>query len=154
MNRPNHKLLLASRNARLSGALLDIVILVPPALLILFLTGVWEVNTSANEGFSIIEDMIGFAVCFLLFFACNGYLLVKQGQTINKRIVGTRIVTIEGAVPSGTSLVFLRYLIPQAIGIVPVAGWLFMSANCFFVFRQDHRCLHDHIAGTFVVDAK
>mgnify|MGYP003325112906 CR=1 FL=1 len=154
MSQPNHELLLASRSARLSAVLLDALILVPVTFLVLFLSGIWEFDTLQESEFTTRDGITLFAAYSLLFFAFNGYLLVKQGQTIGKRIVGTKIVTVEGVLPSGASLIFLRYLIPEAISMVPVAGWLFMWVNVLFVFRQDRRCLHDHLAATYVVDAK
>ncbi|MBD3392455.1 MAG: hypothetical protein GF418_10265 [Chitinivibrionales bacterium] len=36
---------------------------------------------------------------------------------------------------------------------IPILGSLFALINVLFVFREDHRCIHDLIAGTKVVSA-
>jgi uncharacterized RDD family membrane protein YckC len=83
----------------------------------------------------------------------NLYLLHKSGQTLGKRIVGTRIVMNDGARAGLGRIFVLRMLAPGIIGWVPVIGFLFGVANVLFIFREDRRCLPDHMAGTIVVHA-
>ena len=47
--------------------------------------------------------------------------------------------------------VFLRNWVPKLIGSVPYLGMLFSLIDSLFIFRDDRRCIHDHIAGTRVV---
>jgi hypothetical protein len=35
--------------------------------------------------------------------------------------------------------------------VVPYLGAIFHMVDCLTIFREDRRCLHDHIAGTRVV---
>ena len=46
-----------------------------------------------------------------------------------------------------------RAVATWAITAIPVAGGIFALADLLFIFREDRRCLHDHIAGTRVVRA-
>jgi uncharacterized RDD family membrane protein YckC len=89
-----------------------------------------------------------------IFLAFNGYLLAKHGQTIGKRLVRTRIVSIkdDSILPFGR-VVGLRYLPLWIIGQVPLLGPLISLIDSLFIFRKDRRCLHDHLAGTRVVTA-
>jgi hypothetical protein len=50
--------------------------------------------------------------------------------------------------------VILRGFIPGLIGAIPYIGPLFSLVNVLFIFREDYRCVHDHIAGTIVVQAR
>ncbi len=92
-----------------------------------------------------------------LMFGYLGYqinLLATAGQTIGKRALGLRIVLAKddsngGFVPN----VLLRGLVPSIIMAIPYLGRLGLIADILFIFRDDRRCLHDHIAGTRVVKA-
>lgn len=100
------------------------------------------------------------------------YLLARTGTTLPKRWFGVRVVTAAGT-PPGISRVLLRevvgcwglplsiaYLLWRCSGGFPDLGilaglsWLMvlgegMSAR----FDRQRRCLHDRLAGTYVVDA-
>lgn len=101
------------------------------------------------------------------------YLLGKTGSTMPKRWFGVRVVTATGTTP-GTVRVWLRegvgcwglplaiaYLLWRYSGAFPSLSILValsllmvlgegMSAR----FNRQRRCLHDRIAGTYVVDAR
>jgi uncharacterized RDD family membrane protein YckC len=79
---------------------------------------------------------------------------VRDGQTIGKKAVKIRIVRTDGSRASGGRLVGARVLVPGLLGAVPVVGVFFGFVNILFIFRQDQRCLHDHIADTKVVVAQ
>ncbi|PIR15111.1 MAG: hypothetical protein COV48_16170 [Elusimicrobia bacterium CG11_big_fil_rev_8_21_14_0_20_64_6] len=87
-------------------------------------------------------------------FAAQIWLLTTRGQTIGKRIIGLRIVKTKDMSNGGfVTNVLLRVLACWAISLVPALGTLFALADPFFIFREDRRCLHDHIAGTCVIKA-
>ncbi len=65
-----------------------------------------------------------------------------------------RIVDLNGAVLPVQRLLGLRYLPWWAASIVPFVGGLFALIDALFIFRKDHRCIHDHIAGTKVVQVQ
>jgi uncharacterized RDD family membrane protein YckC len=78
-------------------------------------------------------------------------LITRTGQSLGKKWTGIRIERIDGArITFGTGVV-LRNWVPKVMGAVPYLGMLFHLIDCLFIFREDRRCLHDHIAGTRVV---
>jgi len=78
-------------------------------------------------------------------------LISRTGQSLGKKWTDIRIERIDGArVTFGTGVV-LRNWVPKLMGAVPYLGVLFHLIDCLFIFREDRRCLHDHIAGTRVI---
>jgi uncharacterized RDD family membrane protein YckC len=81
-------------------------------------------------------------------------LLAWRGQSVGKLLVGLRIVREDdGTAPGAYRAFLLRGAVPFLIEQVPVAGLVFWCIDSSFIFRPDHRCLHDLIAGTKVVPA-
>jgi uncharacterized RDD family membrane protein YckC len=78
-------------------------------------------------------------------------LISRTGQSLGKKWTGIRIERIDGGRVSFGTGVFLRNWVPKLIGSVPYMGAIFHLVDCLFIFRDDRRCLHDHIAGTRVV---
>ena len=143
---------LASRWKRLAGALIDVLIGMVLSLPIMMVTGVFSDRMQGQQmtiGQRISYLVLGLA-CFII---VHGYLLAKHGQTVGKRLVGTRIVrnTDESLLTLG-HLILLRYLLIQAITQVPIAGGIFVLLDCLLIFRKDKRCIHDLIAGTKVIN--
>jgi uncharacterized RDD family membrane protein YckC len=82
------------------------------------------------------------------------YLVVPvlwSGYTIGKKILGIRIVKLDGSSPTfGTML--LRVLVTGLIYAVTLGLAIIVSA--FMIgLRQDKRAIHDFIAGTYVSKA-
>jgi uncharacterized RDD family membrane protein YckC len=93
-------------------------------------------------------------------FGCLGALAVaiyqwvlisRTGQSLGKKWTGIRIERLDGNPITFGSGVFLRNWVPKLIGGVPYLGMIFFLIDCLFIFRDDRRCIHDHIAGTRVV---
>ena len=81
----------------------------------------------------------------------NSYFLSQRAQTIGKVITHIQIVNYDDGLPAPLRrTVLLRYLPMVVAGLIPVAG-LLVILDPWFIFRADHRCLHDHTAGTVVV---
>jgi uncharacterized RDD family membrane protein YckC len=142
---------LASRGLRLTGAIVDGVLswLVVGPLMIYtgYIQDAFGGTVDYRTGYAI--SATGLA----LFVAMHGYLLVKHGQTIGKRLVGTRIVSVaDEQVPKPGALV-LRYATMKLIGFVPLVGGVLVLANVLLIFRDDRRCLHDLAGGTKVIMA-
>jgi uncharacterized RDD family membrane protein YckC len=78
-------------------------------------------------------------------------LICRTGQTLGKKWTGIRIERIDGARLTFGTGVFLRNWIAKLVGSVPYLGAVFQLVDCLFIFRDDRRCIHDHIAGTRVV---
>ena len=107
---------------------------------------------TAGQQFSLGQQAGFFILGNLVFLALHGYLLAKHGQTIGKKVVGTRIVGLDGQhIPFG-KMYFVRYFLPSLIAQLPFLGGIFGLVDALFVFRKDKRCIHDLMAGTQVVD--
>jgi uncharacterized RDD family membrane protein YckC len=136
----------------LIGAVVFALVLIP----VFLLTNAWQSLVSAvmsGQGLPIYVSL-GMAVAgFVLFLLVQGYPLANWGQTWGKRLLKLRIVDLEGRKPEFLRLVGLRYAIGQVIALIPILGPVFGVVDALFIFRDDRRCIHDHIAGTRVVVA-
>lgn len=67
-----------------------------------------------------------------------------SGQTLGKKLLGLRIISVKGQLP-GPARGALR-LMAMALSLAPAGlGWLWA------LFDREHRALHDHLAGTYVI---
>ena len=102
-----------------------------------------------------------FAACGIVVY--QWILISRTGQSLGKKWTGIRIERIDGTpITFGTGVV-LRNWVPKLIGalpnvvwhlgptVVPYLGSIFHLVDCLYIYREDRRCLHDHIAGTRVV---
>jgi uncharacterized RDD family membrane protein YckC len=93
----------------------------------------------------------------------NIVLLYRYGQTVGKKVLGIRVVRMDGSRVSFARFFFLRGL---AIGVISVvvggiggalhfqfAGNIVSLVDYLMIFGAAHRCLHDLIADTRVVTA-
>ncbi|WAC20826.1 RDD family protein [Luteolibacter sp. SL250] len=92
-------------------------------------------------------------VSFVIFVGVQGHFLAKNGQTIGKKLLGIKIVTMEGKKPRMEALLLLRMLVPVLLATIPVAGPYIYLAGILIIFTRPRRCFHDYIAGTKVVQA-
>ena len=82
--------------------------------------------------------LLGMAGLYQLYFAG------MAGQTLGMRLVGIRLIYRRGR-PPGPARGLLR-LVALAPSVGPAAlGWLWA------LFDREHRALHDHLAGTYVI---
>jgi uncharacterized RDD family membrane protein YckC len=147
---------LASRWARLGGALIDGILLLPFAvasvLMIPFLASadlLFIENTIASTLVFEVMPMVSTSIGYLII---NGYLLAKHGQTVGKLIVGTRIVDQHtNRILPLMPLFAKRFLFIQALALIPVIGNFTGLIDALLIFRENRRCLHDEFAGTKVI---
>ena len=93
------------------------------------------------------------AVGLLALFGLQLYLLATRSQSIGKYLVKTQIYDYETDAPASFVKCFvMRVLVNGLIGAVPCIGPIYNLADICFIFGEEHRCLHDQIAGTYVVD--
>jgi formylglycine-generating enzyme required for sulfatase activity/uncharacterized RDD family membrane protein YckC len=158
---------LASRWQRLWGSLIDALIAMAIIFPAMWFLGLWQLMAdakwSSSAGYfekqqevlgqlTIEQRIIMFALGTVVFIVIQGYLLGKYGQTIGKRMVGTRIVSCEdGRILPFWTVFSLRYLPVSLVSQIPVAGQWLSLIDVLFIFRKDKRCIHDLIAGTKVV---
>ncbi|MCY4579822.1 MAG: RDD family protein [Chloroflexi bacterium] len=94
-------------------------------------------------------------LAFLSLFIVQLVLLATRGQTIGKIAMKVRIVDAKtGAHPGWARLILLRTIVNSIIisvlNVLPGAGGAYFLVDSLFIFRADHRTIHDFIAGTRV----
>jgi uncharacterized RDD family membrane protein YckC len=143
---------LASRWTRLAGAILDSLIhllgAVPFGALGAFIGHLIEPNSEdAMFGMAMLLGAVGVLVVQII----NWVLITKHGQSIAKRMLGMRIVTLDGRLPGFVNGVILRIWVPFAINQMCN---LFGLLNVLWIFGDERRCIHDLIASTRVIDVR
>jgi uncharacterized RDD family membrane protein YckC len=138
---------LASRGARLAARLIDLafsgIVCVP---------GFYLSQIADHPGqMAMARGLLALGVALLA--AVQGSLLTWKGQTIGKRVLGVRIVRFtDGGNPGFLRAVFIRSVLPLLFTSVTFLGRLFALINILNILGEEHRCLHDYLAGTKVVD--
>ncbi len=147
---------LAGRGERLAAAIIDTLILLALLLPIMFFGGYFSLvmdTASSGQNMPLWTELTWGLVSLVVFFAIQAYPLYETAQTWGKRVLKVRIVGLDGQrLPFGR-LIAMRYLPMQGVGLVPLLGPLLSIVNVLLIFRADHRCGHDLIAGTKVVKA-
>lgn len=126
------------------------------SVLMSVLTGNGEIPDQMSGQLLLGWVLLSIGGSILLFIQC--WLLATRGQTLGKKLVGIRIVTVaDNANPGFGKAVGRREIVPGLIGFilnfVPPLGFVFFVVDSCFIFRADRRCIHDLIAGTKVVKA-
>ncbi len=146
---------LASRRARLGGAIVDGLTMIPLIGVIVVLA--FRFGASGGLGGNdlaagIVSGLVGGVLGTLWHLILNGYLLATRGQTIGKLVAGTRIVDAETdqLVPL-LPLILKRWISIQVLSLIPVLGGFLPLIDSLLIFRENRRCLHDDFAGTKVI---
>jgi len=142
---------LASRWNRLTASIIDSLILSVITVPLMFAFGVFS-ESSLKYGNDYKLTMTLSLLMVGVFFAINGRFLSRDGQTVGKKALGIKIVTLEDGHPSFQNNLIPRYAVFFLAGLVPVIGSIFSLANILFIFRSDKRCVHDLFGKTKVVD--
>ncbi|MEY2934251.1 MAG: hypothetical protein RL033_5000 [Pseudomonadota bacterium] len=143
----------ASRMSRLGASLIDallsLVIFVP----LQYLAGVYHgfpKMTPTPFPQSLLWAIGGVVLWVLL----HGSSLARSAQTIGKKALGIQVVNVSDGKPTPlTRLIFWRFVPTMLVAQLPYVGPLLGAVNVLLIFRGDRRCMHDHIAGTRVVNA-
>lgn len=135
----------ASHGSRLAGFILDTVLVLVVLLPLVLSVTVFEPRSRGADS--------TFFLSFFGIIALGIYqmaLLSRTGQTLGKKAMNIRIVrSNDGGNPGFRRAVALRFLINGLIWLIPVYALL----DSLFIFSAEKRCLHDHLAGTKVVEA-
>lgn len=142
----------ADRMVRLLGAFIDAILLMIFVVPAMWFGGYIESAMSGSVGLG--QIILWTAISFGIFVLQQAYPLYVRGQTWAKWLLDIRIVDLEGRQPEFWRLIVLRYLVPQILQSVPIAGGAFTMANALFIFGEQRRCLHDYIAGTRVINVQ
>src|SRR5687768_16864258 len=111
---------LATLGQRFGGAIIDAIIGIVVAIPIWLYSGFWNYITSGEEppySITIMFVVGGFA----LFLAIHGYFLKRDGQTLGKKVAGTKIVDLNDRLPDFWRMIALRYLPLSLLNLVPFA---------------------------------
>lgn len=100
--------------------------------------------------------LIGFALCaigVLAAFGLNVYFYATRSQSLAKWMLGLQVIDYETDEPAGIAKAFfLRGFLNQFLCGIPALGGLYFLVDSLMIFGEEHRCLHDQIAGTYVAD--
>jgi uncharacterized RDD family membrane protein YckC len=93
---------------------------------------------------------------FLVVFSISQIILLSlRGQTLGKMALGIRIVRYrDGENPGFVRAVAIRNLVTFLISCIPLIGQVFLLIDILTIFGNEHRCLHDLMADTKVVEAQ
>jgi len=131
----------------------------------------WSGDVSRRLVLGLLGGMAAFGVLMMVFgLFCLGWfiwtivLLYRYGQTIGKKVLGIRVVRMDGSRVSFPRFFFLRWLGMAVLGAIfgAICGALHIRyvgnsiglIDALFIFGAAHRCLHDYIADTQVVTAE
>jgi uncharacterized RDD family membrane protein YckC len=92
---------------------------------------------------------------FLFITGYTWYLIASRGQTIAKRWFKIKIVRDSGKPVDFVSGVILRNWITSLLSnplLLSILGCLFFVLDACMIFGRERRCLHDHIASTYVIE--
>lgn len=146
---------LAGIEKRLLGALIDLLVtvfsVVPGFALVIAdlfqMDGQYKMGTLSFTGIALMVSAM------LVLLLVQLYLAATRSQSIGKFLVKTQMLDSETRQPAGFfKTVILRIFICGLIRLIPIIGWVYLVVDFCFLFRSDHRCIHDMIAGTVVVD--
>ncbi|MDR1989978.1 MAG: RDD family protein [Acidobacteriaceae bacterium] len=141
----------AGRGVRLGAYLLDsflfsIAVLVPILCVVVFgiATGMTEEDVTAQVvGIAVMGSMAGFAV----WLGLTIHYVKQNSQSIAKKMLGIKIVRVDGSPASLARIFWLRNFVNAVLGVVPLYGLI----DILFIFSETRQCLHDKIADTIVV---
>jgi uncharacterized RDD family membrane protein YckC len=141
---------LADRGIRLAAALVDGVIVGMVSMLAIFAMPMLAGNNRAAAG-AVMVLLVGGALLAVLIV--NMVLLHRHGQTIAKRLFKIKIVRSDGSRCGLRRVIFARWFPITLLSAVPFIGFLISITDSLLIFRDDYRCIHDHIADTIVIKA-
>lgn len=143
----------ASRWSRLGAAtidgLLSLIVFVP----LQYLAGVYhDFPKLTPQPFP--QSLLWAIGGIVLWVVLHGSSLARSAQTIGKKALGIQVVNASDGKPTPLTRLILWRFIPNTLAAqIPYVGPMLAMANVLLIFRSDRRCIHDHIAGTRVVNA-
>ncbi|VAW62772.1 hypothetical protein MNBD_GAMMA11-3143 [hydrothermal vent metagenome] len=146
-----NEILLASRWSRFFASLLDSLTIMTVTLPTMYFTGGFTDIAEGIEPSFVYNLSIGMLAIFI-FFIVNGKFLLNDGQTLGKKALGIKIVDLDGNLPTMKNHLVKRYATYFLPGQVPIVGQFFSFINILFIFGKEKRCIHDHFAGTRVIN--
>jgi uncharacterized RDD family membrane protein YckC len=163
--------ILATKIERLFAAILDIVVyllLIIGPLLAFGGAAMFSALTAGGESAQGIESLAGgmgmaaiggFFVGFLVWVGLTLYFVIKNRQTIGKKLLGIKVVRSDGSTVGIGRLFWLRNVVLALVGglvgltVDPTGLGVYVIDSLAIFFGDKNKCLHDRIADTIVVKA-
>ncbi|WP_286239299.1 RDD family protein [Neptuniibacter halophilus] len=148
-NQEARKRPLASRWSRLFASLIDSIVLMLVMVPLMFISG--GMAGMMQVGDSLLYSL-GMGISgIVIFLLINFNWLKKDGQTLGKKLLGIKIVSLDDQQAQVGDHLLKRYAVYFLPGQIPVLGQLFVLVNLLFIFGSEKRCVHDLAGGTKVV---
>jgi uncharacterized RDD family membrane protein YckC len=146
------QVVLASRADRLLARLIDAAIAFAVFLvtlgIVFGIAAIADRSNAVGAGLLSIITLIGGQ---LVFWIVQGWYLSADGQSLGKKAMKIRVVTLEDYRNGGVTPNFLvRELANNVLSATVI--WFFFDS--LLIFSDDRRCIHDHMAGTIVVEVR
>ncbi|HYO52053.1 RDD family protein [Archangium sp.] len=138
---------LAERGSRLLASMVDQFLFLGPWFMVGVVSSIATGSASGSDGKGALIGA-GLLLLTLGLMGVQLFLVARNGQSIGKRMLGIKVIRTDGSPVSLGRILFLRNLIPGAIG--SLCG-LFGLVDALFIFKEDRCCLHDKMADTLVV---
>lgn len=143
----------ASRGRRFLAYLIDqvcmFILIVGAGALLVFLFPEELIPIYQDE---VMVSWLGAGLYLVFYSLVNGVPLHIKGQTLGKMLMKIRIIRMDQQKGGAWRFLGLRFMINQLIIAIPIAGNFYVLIDALFIFREDHRCIHDLIASTRVVN--
>ncbi len=148
-----HGAQLASLGERFVAALIDSVIVGCVAFVpAMIFYGGWMGYVGAAAASPLVFKVGGGLFGVVVFLVINGAFLARDGQTIGKKVMKTKIVRNDGSKADFGRLLGYRYAPIWICQMIPFVGLLCLL-DVLFIFRESRHCIHDDIADTKVIKA-
>ena len=142
----------ASRGQRLLGSLIDGLILFAVWFAI---ESIFNMNASFDWSFGIsnpvILSLLEGVMSIMVTVAIQGYFWATRCQSLGKMVMRTQIVDLKGEPVAWYRIVILRFAVMELLFHLPEIGGLILMFDLLGIFRRQHNCFHDDIAGTRVI---
>ena len=140
----------APRWRRLIAAGIDLMVVGALAMFLALVTGAFEHH---QDWVGIRPQLSALALAVASYMLVNFHLLMVHGQTLGKRLLGIRAVAL-----SDNGILRVRWYLLRLLPLLPIAAiWFHWTYSLAFlvdvlpILLPAKRCLHDYIAGTWVV---
>jgi uncharacterized RDD family membrane protein YckC len=143
---------LATLGQRLGGSMLDTLFLMlacAPGALIGLMINSASPDRAQDERTLVWAGLAGVGLLILSIY--QTVLVSTTGQSLAKKMLKTKIVKLDGSPVGFVHGVLLRSWVVAMLGAIPFVGSFIGIVDAALIFREDRRTLHDHIAGTNVI---
>jgi len=133
---------LASRGRRLFGSILDGIVYAVGVVPAMFMMAPDDNPEAA---------IVAFVALVLVLVGIQAVLIATTGQSIAKKLLGMRIIRMDGSPVGFLRGVLVRSWLFAVVTQIPGLGGIIGLVDAVYIFGAEHRCLHDVVADTKVV---